>query len=321
MCPECFANVATLLLGSGSASGAAALLATRFRSSQLKKKPKKKPGIEENNMATSTVSTHQVVTRDKWTVARKELLAKEKELTRARDALSEQRRALPWVKVDKQYIFDTIGGKRTLAELFDGRSQLILYSFMWRREFGEGCVGCSFLSDHLDGANLHLSNHDVSLVVASRAPLADLQAFKERMGWRFPWVSSSGSDFNFDYHVSFTPEQLATGEVYYNYKTIPAGIEELSGINVFYKDADGQVFHTYSSYGRGNEEVLGAYMYLDLTPNGRAEYGPNHNMSDWVRHHDRYGAGGYVDPTGAYIAPKAAAPCCHEQSVASQNSN
>ncbi len=172
-------------------------------------------------MTTSTVSTHKVVTRDKWTVARKELLAKEKELTRARDALSEQRRALPWVKVEKQYIFDTIGGKRTLAELFDGRSQLIIYSFMWRREFGEGCVGCSFLSDHLDGANLHLSNHDVSLVVVSRAPLADLQAFKERMGWRFPWVSSSGSDFNFDYHVSFTPEQLATGEVYYNRIHVP----------------------------------------------------------------------------------------------------
>jgi predicted dithiol-disulfide oxidoreductase (DUF899 family) len=190
-----------------------------------------------------------------------------------------------------------------LAELFEGRSQLIVYHFMWRRELGEGCVGCSFLCDHIDGANQHLSQHDVTLVAVSRAPLADLQGFKRRMGWRFPWVSSYESDFNFDYHVSFRPEELATGEVYYNYRPTRASIEELSGLSVFYKNEKGEIFHTYSSYGRGHEEVLGAYMYLDITPKGRNENGPHFNLGDWVRHHDKYDAGGYVDATGGYIEP------------------
>lgn len=157
-----------------------------------------------------------------------------------------------------------------------------------------------------DGADLHLSHHDVALVAISRAPLSDLEAYKNRKSWRFKWVSSYESDFNFDYHVSLTEEDLAKGEVYYNYEIVPASIEELSGISVFYKDENSDVFHTYSSYGRGNEEVLGAYMYLDLTPKGRNETGPNHNMTDWVRHHDRYGAGGFVDRTGGYIAAKEA---------------
>jgi len=258
-------------------------------------------------MTSSTVEHSKVVSQSEWLAARQELLAKEKELTHARDAVSAARRELPWVKVEKEYTFDTTGGRKTLAELFDGRSQLIVYHFMWRHDLGEGCVGCSFLCDHLDGANQHLAQHDVSVVVASRAPLGTLQAFKKRMGWRFPWVSSLGSDFNFDYHVSFSPEQLAKGEVFYNYRPTKASIDELSGLSVFYKDANDDIFHTYSSYGRGNEETIGAYMYLDIAPKGRNEV---HGMGDWVRHHDKYGAGGYVDPAGGYIAPVEAKSCC-----------
>lgn len=267
-------------------------------------------------MTHSNMEHRTVVSRTEWLAVRKDLLAKEKALTRARDALSAERRQLPWVKVEKEYVFNTPEGNEELADLFDGRSQLIVYHFMWRGELGEGCVGCSFLSDHIDGADLHLSHHDVTFVAISRAPLSDLEAYKKRMGWRFKWVSSHGSNFNFDYHVSLTEEDLAKGEVYYNYEVIPASIEELSGISVFYKDENGDIFHTYSSYGRGNEEVLGAYMYLDLTPKGRNENGPNHNMTDWVRHHDRYGAAGFVDRTGGYIAPKEAAPCCHPAEAA-----
>jgi predicted dithiol-disulfide oxidoreductase (DUF899 family) len=228
----------------------------------------------------STVENHKIVSRDQWLAARIELFAKEKEITRARDAVSAQRQQLPWVKVEKEYVFDTPSGKKTLAELFDGNSQLIVYHFMWRREWGAGCVGCSFLADHIDGANLHLAQHDVSLVVVSRAPLSALQ-------------------------------QVAQGKVYYNHGITESPIEELSGISVFYKDADGDIFHTYSSYARGNEEVLGTYVYLDLTPKGRNETGPNHNLTDWVRHHDRFGAGGFVDATGGYIAPKSETSCCH----------
>jgi predicted dithiol-disulfide oxidoreductase (DUF899 family) len=311
MCPACLANLTTLIIGSGSLGGAAAFLGRRFRLSNTRYSGTRHSSEEEDTMATSTFTAHPVVSRDAWTAARKELLQQEKQLTHARDALNERRRALPWVKVDRQYVFDTAVGKKSLAELFESSSQLIVYHFMWRREFGEGCVGCSFLADHLDGANQHLSHHDVTLVVSSRAPLHDLQAFQKRMGWQFPWVSSQGSDFNFDYHVSFTPDQIASGEVYYNYQTVPASIEELSGLSVFFKDADGQIFHTYSSYGRGNEEVLGAYMYLDITPKGRNENGPNYNLTDWVRHRDRYGNGGYVDDTGAYIAPQPPDTCCH----------
>jgi predicted dithiol-disulfide oxidoreductase (DUF899 family) len=262
-------------------------------------------------MMKTNIENPKVVSRAEWLAARKELLAKEKALTRARDLLSAQRRELPWVKLDKEYVFSAPDGEKTLADLFEGRSQLIVYHFMWRHELGEGCVGCSFLCDHLDGPNLHLSQHDVSFVVVSRAPLSQLEAYKKRMGWRFKWVSSYASDFNFDYHVSFTENELATDKVFYNYQMTDASIEELSGISVFYKDASGSIFHTYSSYGRGNEEVLGAYMYLDLTPKGRNETGPNHNLSDWVRHHDKYGAGGFVDATGGYIAPKHADACCH----------
>jgi predicted dithiol-disulfide oxidoreductase (DUF899 family) len=259
----------------------------------------------------SEMASPSLVSRAEWLDARRELLIKEKELTRARDALSTHRRTLPWVKVEKEYVFDTRRGRQTLAELFQGKSQLIVYHFMWRREAGEGCVGCSFLADHVDGANLHLKHHDVSFVVSSRAPLSDLERFRERMGWHFDWVSSSDSDFNFDFHVSFSGDELATGTVYYNYKMTEASIEELSGISVFYRGAGGNVFHTYSSYGRGNEEVIGAYMYLDLLPKGRNENGPNHNLTDWVRHHDKYGFGGFVDATGGYVSAEKSSACCH----------
>ena len=259
---------------------------------------------------TDTLEQPKVVSRAEWLESRRELLEREKSLTRSRDAVNAMRRRLPWVKIDKPYVFDTSAGEETLTQLFAGRSQLIVYHFMWRRELGEGCVGCSFLADHVDGANLHLAQHDVSFVAISRAPLRDLLAFKSRMGWKFPWVSSLETDFNFDFHVSFSSEELAAGEVYYNYQMTKASIEELSGISVFCRDANGEVYHTYSSYGRGNEEVLGAYMYLDLLPKGRNENGRNHNLTDWVRHHDKYGAGGFVDSTGGYIRSEPLGRCC-----------
>ncbi len=266
-------------------------------------------------MATESLRISKVVSEMEWLEARKALLQKEKALTRQRDEVCRERRALPWVKVEEQYRFETSRGPKTLAELFDGRSQLIVYHFMWRKDLDNGCVGCSFLADHLDGANLHLPHNDVTLVAVSRAPLATLAAYKQRMGWKFPWVSSEGSDFNFDYHVSFTRETMATGKVYYNYELTDTSIEELSGISVFYKDENGEIFHTYSSYGRGNEEVLGTYMYLDLVPKGRNENGPNFNLTDWVRHHDKYDdEGGYVDVTGGYVPPKKPGDCCSKHS-------
>jgi predicted dithiol-disulfide oxidoreductase (DUF899 family) len=229
-------------------------------------------------------SKHPIVSREQWLIARKAHLAREKELTRLRDRVSAERRALPWVKVDKAYVFDGPDGKETLSQLFGRNSQLIVYHFMWRWDLDQGCSGCSFLSDHIDGANLHLAHHDVSLVVVSRAPLAKLEAYKKRMGWQFKWVSSYGSDFNYDYHVSFTKDDLAKGKVYYNYQMTEASIEELPGISVFFKDAAGDVFHTYSSYARGGDLLIGAYNYLDLTPKGRNE---ETNMN-WMRRHDEY---------------------------------
>lgn len=231
---------------------------------------------------------HPVVSRDEWLAARMALLEKEKEYTRMRDRLSAERRALPWVKVEKPYVFDAPAGRRTLAELFEGRSQLVVKHFMLGPGWKEGCVGCSFGADHIGGALVHLEHHDVSVVTVSRAPLAEIEAYKKRMGWSFAWVSSNGSDFNYDYHVSFTPDELAKGKVYYNYRLTDSSIDELPGLSVFCKDAAGDVFHTYSSYARGSEELLGTYMLLDLTPKGRNETGPHHNLTDWVRRHDEY---------------------------------
>lgn len=227
---------------------------------------------------------HQIVSRKEWLAARKAHLANEKALTKARDELAEERRALPWVKVDETYVFEGPDGKATLADLFDGRSQLIVYHFMFGPGWKEGCDGCSFVADHIDGANLHLQHHDVSLLAVSRAPWPEFEPFKKRMGWRFRWLSSHGSDFNYDYGVSFTKEQVAAGEVGYNYGTTPYAHEELHGISVFYKDAAGDIYHTYSAYARAADILLGAHNYLDLTPKGRNEAG----TMDWVRHHDRY---------------------------------
>jgi predicted dithiol-disulfide oxidoreductase (DUF899 family) len=232
-----------------------------------------------------------IVSRDEWLIARKRHLAREKELTRLRDQVNAERRELPWVKVEKRYVFDTPDGKKTLAELFDGRSQLVVDHFMLGPGWKEGCVGCSFGADHIGGALVHLEHHDVTVVAVSRAPLAEIEAYKKRMGWRFKWVSSHASDFNYDYHVSFRPEEIAKGKVYYNYETIDSTMEELPGLSVFYKDEAGEIFHTYSSYARGGEELLGTYMVLDRTPKGRNESGPHHNLMDWVRRHDEYGRG------------------------------
>jgi predicted dithiol-disulfide oxidoreductase (DUF899 family) len=233
------------------------------------------------------MTQHQIVSRDEWIAARKELLQKEKDFTRLRDQLNAERRALPWVKVEKEYLFDTPSGRQSLGDLFDGRSQLVTKHFMFGPDWTDGCVGCSFEMDHIEGALVHLEHHDVSYVLVSRAPLAKIEAFRQRMGWRFRWVSSYGSDFNYDFHVSFTPEQVASGKAYYNYELRDVGIDELSGRSAFYRDEAGDIFHTYSSYARGGELFLSSYAVLDITPKGRNET-INGNLTDWVRHHDRY---------------------------------
>jgi len=227
--------------------------------------------------------SHKIVSREEWLAVRKAHLRNEKALTRLRDLVAAERRALPWVKVDKVYRFATSDGEKTLTDLFGANSQLIVHHFMFRADWDEGCVGCSFEADHAEGAITHLEHHDVSYVRVSRAPLEKLLAYKKRMGWKAAWVSSHGSEFNFDYHVSFTPEQLAQGKVAYNYGEVE-GFDELPGLSVFVKHDNGDVFHTYSSYARGNEEVCGALVYLDLTPKGRDES----EALDWVRRHDDY---------------------------------
>jgi len=247
---------------------------------------------------------HPVVSQDEWLAARIPLLSKEKEFTRLRDELSRQRRALPWVRVEKPYVFDGPDGKLTLAELFGGRSQLIVYHFMFGPGWEEGCKSCSFLADHFDGSVVHLAHRDVTLIVVSRAPIQQIEAFKKRMGWCFTWVSSNGNDFNFDYHVSFTRDEMAKGAVYYNYHMGEFPSDEAPGLSVFSRDANGDIFHTYSSYARGLDVLVGAYNYLDLVPKGRDEDGLAFTMA-WVRHHDRYDDHYAVDATEPYVPPKA----------------
>jgi predicted dithiol-disulfide oxidoreductase (DUF899 family) len=232
-----------------------------------------------------TIMHRKVVSQAEWLESRKAHLAKEKELTRLRDQLSAERRELPWVQVEKEYVFDTPDGKKTLADLFNGRSQLIVHHFMLGPGWKAGCIGCSFSADHIEGALVHLEHHDVSLVTISRAPLAQIEAYKKRMGWHAKWVSSNGSDFNYDYHVSFTPEEIAKGKVYYNYAVRDGDSEELSGLSVFYRDERGDIFHTYSSFARGYEMIDSTYMLLDMTPKGRNE---TTNLAEWVRRHDEY---------------------------------
>lgn len=229
---------------------------------------------------------HKIVSRDEWLAARRELLAREKALLRANDELRRQTRELPWVKVDKTYVFEGPDGKETLADLFAGRSQLIVKHFMLGPGWKDGCVGCSFGADQVDGSVVHLMNHDVMFVAVSRAPYPEIAAFHARMGWRFKWVSSFGSDFNFDYNVSFTASDRARGEAFYNFKMGDYMSDEMPGLSVFYKDTRG-IFHTYSVFARGSEQVGGVYGLLDVTPKGRNEP-PGGNLTSWVRHHDRY---------------------------------
>jgi predicted dithiol-disulfide oxidoreductase (DUF899 family) len=227
------------------------------------------------------------------------LLNKEKQLMQWRDQLAADRQALPWVKVDKEYFFDAPAGKVALAELFDGHSQLMIYHFMFGPEWKEGCPSCSFVSDHLDGALPHLAARDVTLTMVSRAPLTKIEAFKRRMGWRFKWVSSFESDFNYDFQVSFLPEEKAKGKVYYNYTLEEFPSDEAPGLSVFYKDAGGEIYHTYSTYARGLDPLVGTYTLLDLAPKGRDEDHLPFSMQ-WVRHHDRYGTDIFLDANKPY---------------------
>ena len=229
------------------------------------------------------MAPHKVVSHEDWLMLRKQHLKNEKALTRLRDLVAAERRALPWVKIEKGYVFETADGPKTLAALFGDNSQLIIHHFMWRWDLDQGCPSCSLEADHAEGALLHLQNHDVSYVRVARAPIDRLLAYGKRLGWTARWASSYGSDFNYDFHVSFTKEQLAAGKVEYNYGLVE-GFDELPGISVFYKDKDGTVFHTYSSFARGNEEVIGAFVYLDMTPKGRNET----EIMDWVKRNDEY---------------------------------
>ena len=233
------------------------------------------------------MQNHKVVSREEWLVARKEHLIKEKEFTRLRDELSRQRRELPWEAVNKEYVFEGPTGKQTLPELFEDRSQLIVYHFMYPPSWSEGCKSCSFWADNYNGIIGHLNHRDVTMVTISKAPLEKLEAFKARMRWQFKWLSSFGNDFNRDYQVSFTPDEMAKGEMYYNYRMSKFPVEEAPGISVFYKDKDGNVFHTYSCYSRGLDMLNGAYHYLDLVPKGRDEDHLSYSM-EWLRHHDKY---------------------------------
>ena len=256
---------------------------------------------------------HKVVSHEEWTTARKEFLAKEKEFTRLRDELSRQRRALPWEKVDKSYAFEGPAGKLTLADLFGDRSQLIVYHFMLGPDWKEGCPSCSLIADHFDGMTIHLANRDVTLAAVSRAPLAQISAFKKRMGWRFQWVSSFGGNFNADYQVSVSKDEKPGGKAYYNYEFTDFPSEERPGASVFHKDAAGNIFHSYSTYARGLDMLMGVYHFLDLVPKGRDEEGLKHGMA-WVRHHDRYEHGYVIDASSDYKQPeKVEGGGCHEE--------
>ena len=251
----------------------------------------------------SLSTDHPVVSADRWLAERKALLAREKELVRQSDEIARARRDLPWERVEKDYLFDALEGRRSLAELFEGRRQLIVQHFMFGPGWEQGCPSCSYMADHADGMTVHLAARDVSFVAVSRASLAEIERFRQRMGWKFRWVSSFANDFNKDFHVSFDPEDRVGGEVDYNYGRTPFPGSEAPGISVFCKDDAGDIFHTYSTFGRGVEAMMGTYRMLDLVPQGRNEHNALHTM-DWVRHHDRY------EPQAAKPAPVAGS-CCH----------
>lgn len=259
-------------------------------------------------MNTSTSSSrHEVVSQEEWIAARRNLLNAEKQLTRQQERIAAARRELPWVKMTKDYVFGTPKGKVRLADLFAGRSQLIIKHNMLNPKH-DVCVGCSFEMDHIESARVHLEHHDVSVVAVSRAPLAQIQAAQQRMGWTIPWVSSYDSGFNYDFHVAFKPEDIACGQVFYNYEVKPIPVEDLSGFSVFYKDENGDIFHTYSAFGRGAENVMTTYVLLEMTPKGRNE--PERgNMTEWLRPHDRYDVPGHISPIGQFVA---AGSCCRD---------
>jgi predicted dithiol-disulfide oxidoreductase (DUF899 family) len=260
------------------------------------------------NTITSATNTanHPVVSRERWLAERKTLMAHEKELMRLHDQIARERRALPWVRIEKDYVFDTPEGRRSLAVLFAGRRQLLVQHFMLAPGWEQGCPSCSYMADHTDGMNVHLAQRDITLLAISRAPLAQIESFRRRMGWKFDWVSSYGNDFNRDFRVSFTPEDKAGGAPIYNFGTQPFQGEEAPGLSVFCKGDAGEVFHSYSTYGRGVEVMMGAYQLMDLTPQGRGERDVPYKM-EWVRHHDRY------EPAPVERPAPATASCCHAQ--------
>ncbi|MGE0424864.1 MAG: DUF899 domain-containing protein [Reyranellaceae bacterium] len=231
------------------------------------------------------MTTHPIATRNEWLEARKALLAREREMTHALDALRSERRALPWVKVDKPYVFEGPGGACDLADLFGQRSQLAVYHFMLAPDSDHQCPGCSFIADHIDAARQHFEQADLAFAAISRASLARIEQVRRRMGWNFPWVSSNGSDFNYDYGVSFRKEDIAAGRAIYNYGTVIRNSEDMHGISVFARDESGAVYHTYSTYHRGDEMTMGAFMWLDLVPKGRNEGG---GVMSWIKLHDEY---------------------------------
>lgn len=233
------------------------------------------------------MDNHSVVSHEEWLTARRTFLVKEKEFSQLRDELSRERRALPWERIEKNYVFDTPEGGRSLSDLFENRRQLLVQHFMLGPGWEQGCKSCSYMADHTDGMTIHLAHRNVTMVAISRAPLTEIARFRQRMGWQFKWVSSNGSDFNRDFHVTFTPDEVAKGDVHYNYGKWTSPHEELPGISVFYKDDAGTVYHTYSTYGRGVEVMMGTYSMLDLTPKGRDESALRSTMA-WVRHHDQY---------------------------------
>ena len=238
-------------------------------------------------MIKTDLNHHQVVSATEWLEARKQLLLQEKEFTRLRDQLSRQRRELPWVKVEKNYVFEGPEGKRTLAELFEGRSQLVVYHFMFGPDWERPCRSCSFWADNFNGIGVHLNHRDVTLVAISRAPSEKLEGFKRRIGWDFKWLSSGNNDFNYDYQVSFTPEVLK-GQIEYNYGNWEADSSDMPGVSVFYQDGEGNIYHTYSAYSRGIDILNTAYNYLDLVPKGRDEADQTPHAQAWVRYHDQY---------------------------------
>jgi predicted dithiol-disulfide oxidoreductase (DUF899 family) len=266
-------------------------------------------------MTTNKTELGRVVPQSEWVAARKELLRKEKEFSRLRDELSRERRALPWEKIEKNYVFDGPRGKETLADLFGGRSQLVVYHFMFGPGWKEGCPSCSYLADGFDGAAVHLAHRDTTFLAISRATVPEIEVFKKRMGWKFKWVSSFANDFNYDHHVSFSKQEREKGDgkVYYNYEVTEFPSEELPGASVFYKNEGSEIFHTYSTYARGLDPMLMTYQWLDLTPKGRDEDGLAFTMA-WVRHHDKYLDGEVVDAKAQYVQPaKADASCCSEK--------